>query len=398
MSVLAPTPRSPQPTSPSHPPSQSQSSPRPSSRSERLLRDTLRRDDTLRTSATTPRSDGEENDDEFFQPALLFRSARRGSAASATSHNHIRKTGAFVLGNGCDGSFYVPDENEDTSYAQLLRSSSFSGSSRSRDEHKAVQYPSFFQEKQEDTGFPCSYDAAPHEAVLRTRLERVLHRGMREVRREKGREAGTSSMESSTGSPPSSLCSLSNSRSHESEQTRLTTPEAEACVTSTPPMPSKDVAPARGGHRYTQSMPAAYASQPSVTQSPHRNTTRSSRVQSPRTPQPPRTPQTPRSTEESQKYRDPDSPWRSTPLPPSPAFSAEWGNRTSPLAASLACKQVPGYVSFASVAGLGEPPEEEDRRVGRRGFAGFNLGSGSNGGKGRVLGGLGLGSGKWWVF
>ena len=64
-----------------------------------------------------------------------------------------------------------------------------------------------------------------------------------------------------------------------------------------------------------------------------------------------------------------------------------------PEAASHALRQLPGYVSFASVAGLGAPPEEEDRRGARRPFAGISLG----GGKGR-LSGLGLGSGKWWMF
>ena len=75
----------------------------------------------------------------------------------------------------------------------------------------------------------------------------------------------------------------------------------------------------------------------------------------------------------------------------SPARHSPHSSSTfDPEAASHALKQLPGYVSFASVAGLGAPPEEEDRRGGRRPFT-------LAGGKGR-LSGLGLGSGKWWIF
>ena len=171
---------------------------RPSSRSERLLRDTLRKDDTLRTitpharACTRPSSacscDPEE-DDNFFQSALLFRSTRRNSAASISSSSRSRSR-AHTHPRSC----YIPDDDEHTSYVQLLRSPSFSGSFRSkRSEPKSPQYASLALEKQEDA--PLYVHDAPHEAVLRTRLEHVLHLGMREVKREKGREAGTSSIE-----------------------------------------------------------------------------------------------------------------------------------------------------------------------------------------------------------
>ncbi|KIK94579.1 hypothetical protein PAXRUDRAFT_827858 [Paxillus rubicundulus Ve08.2h10] len=430
MSIVAPIPRRPHPTSP-HQVTPTPSMSRPHSRSERLLRDTLRKDETLRTTATvrarsrSPSSPSDGGDDEFFvQPALLFRGLpRRNSATSTTSHPRPRGSGACVLGNGHAKSFYVPNENEHTSYTQLLRSTSFSSSSRSgRPERKSSQPITFVQEKQEDPGLSRSYDAAPHEAVLRTRLDRVIHRGMHQVRRE--REAGTSSIESSTGSPPSSLCSLSNSRSHESEQTQLTVPEVDVCLPSTPPPRVKVIS--KNGHRPTRSMSAA--------QSPHHTLTSSPKAQpwSPLTPQIPWSPpQTPRSQEQlKQKH----SPWLSSPLPSSPPpFATTPPKRAGPgvatvasshstliyetnihtpspphlphsphssptfdpEAASLACRQVPGYVSFASVAGLGAPPEEEDRRSGRKGFAGFGLGGG---GKGRGLTGLVVGSGKWWVF
>ncbi|KIJ18529.1 hypothetical protein PAXINDRAFT_97309 [Paxillus involutus ATCC 200175] len=430
MSIVAPIPRRPHPTSP-HLVTPTPSMSRPHSRSERLLRDTLRKDQTLRTTATararscspSSLSDGDDDDEFFVQPALLFRgSSRRNSATSATSNARPRGSSA---GHGHARSFYVPNENEYTSYTQLLRSTSFSDSSRSgRPDRKSSQPITFVQEKQEDPGLSRSYDAAPHEAVLRTRLDRVMHRGMHQVRREKAREAGTSSIESSTGSPPSSLCSLSNSRSYESEQTQLTVPEVDACSPSTPPPRVKAIS--KNGHRPTRSMSAA--------QSPHQTLTSSPKAhsRSPLTPQIPRSPpQTPRSQEQlKQKH----SPWLSSPLPPSPSpfqttppkragpgvatvtpshstliyetsvhtptrphlpHSPHSSPAFDPEAASLACRQVPGYVSFSSVAGLGAPPEEEDRRSGRKGFAGFSLGGG---GKGRGLAGLGVGSGKWWVF
>lgn len=175
------------------------------------------------------------------------------------------------------------------------------------------------------------------------------------------------------------------------------------------------------GHRHTQSASVAHpqVSSPRVpTQSPR----------SPRSPQGVRPhPRTPTSQEKDHiKRLHPDSPWLYAPLPPSPPAFMSSPSKTAvvtfvanppiadpthlstrspprhsprspstfdPEAASHALRQLPGYVSFASVAGLGAPPEEEDRRGGRRPFAGFTLA----GGKGR-LSGLGLGGGKWWVF
>jgi len=176
MTIIAPNPRTPQRQSSSSRTQRPHSPPpRPSSRSERLLRDTLRKDNTLRTTSTSrarsrSRSTCSDcDDDDFFQPVLVFESSRRNSAAS--TRNFKSK------------SFYVPNENEDYSYAQLLRSSS---------DLDAKGYPiaPVQQEKLDEclsTSLPRSHvlgsDAAPHEAVLRSRLERVLHRGMREEER-----------------------------------------------------------------------------------------------------------------------------------------------------------------------------------------------------------------------
>jgi len=165
---------------------------RPPSRSERLLRDTLRKDDTLRT-ITSPHarpsstcSCDPEEDENLFQSTLLLRSTRRNSATSISSSRS--RSRAHTHPRSC----YIPDDDEHTSYARLLRSSSFSGSFRSkRSEPKSPQYTSLALEKQEDA--PLHVHDAPHEAVLRTRLEHVLHLGMREVKR----EAGTSSIEAS---------------------------------------------------------------------------------------------------------------------------------------------------------------------------------------------------------
>ncbi|KAF9241817.1 hypothetical protein BU15DRAFT_73161 [Melanogaster broomeanus] len=434
MSILAPVPRRPRPSPSPHRATPTPSISRPPSSSERLLRDTLRKDDTLRTTATvrarshsrSAPSDCDMDDDEFFQSAVLFRcTSRRNSAASSTSPPRPRGSGGLALGLGHQRSFYVPDENEHTSYTQLLRSSS--GSSRSRrTDRRTSQSFSLAQEKQEDLAR--SYDAAPHEAVLRTRLDRVIDRGMREIRREKEREAGSSSIESPASSPPSSLCSLSNSRSpsHESEQTQLTVPEVDACLPSTPPPSTKTVLGNR--HRHSQSMSAV---QRQVTYSPPQKSTPPSQAHPQRSPQIPRSPpQSPRSQhQQNQKHTRPVSPWLSSPLPPSPPpppFVTTPSRRAvgvagaaanyspticeivptcshrpdsphprsfDPEAASLVCRQLPGYVSFASVAGLGAPPEEEERRGGRTGLAGFSLGGGGNG---RGL--AGLGGGKWWVF
>lgn len=143
--------------------------PRPPSRSERLLRDTLRKDDTLRTygaHSSRPRSNSsncdDDEDDNIFQSAILFRcSSRRNSAASALGHGHPT-------------SFYVPDEDEHASYSRLLRSSSHSGSSRSAHSgRKSPPRPAYTQEKQEELSR--HHDAAPHEAVLRNRLDSVVH-------------------------------------------------------------------------------------------------------------------------------------------------------------------------------------------------------------------------------
>ena len=143
--------------------------PRPPSRSERLLRDTLRKDDTLRTHgahSSRPRSASsncdEDEDDNFFQSAILFRcSSRRNSAASA-------------LGHGQPAGYYVPDQDEHASYSRLLRSSSHSGSSRSsRSDRKSSPRPAYTQEKQEELSR--HHDAAPHEAVLRSRFDSVIH-------------------------------------------------------------------------------------------------------------------------------------------------------------------------------------------------------------------------------
>ena len=140
--------------------------PRPPSRSERLLRDTLRKDDTLRTHAShtsRPRSasSNSDEDDDIFQSAILYRcSSRRSSAASALAHSQ-------------PAGFYVPDQNEHASYSCLLRSSSHSGSSRSgRSDRKSPPRPVYRQEKQEELS---RHHGAPHEAVLRSRLESVVH-------------------------------------------------------------------------------------------------------------------------------------------------------------------------------------------------------------------------------
>ncbi|KIK24728.1 hypothetical protein PISMIDRAFT_9980 [Pisolithus microcarpus 441] len=435
--VVAPTPR----RSPVHSPMANQ--PRPSSRSERLLRDTLRKDDTLRTTRARSRSrsvgsdaDPQEldEDDDLIQPSLLFRSRRKNSATSIASHSRTHS-------NPC----YVPGQDEHASYIQLLRSPSFSGSSHSKvSDSKKSQCP---HEKLEDVSLYV-HEAAPHEAVLRTRLEHVLHGGMREVKREKGCETGTSSVESSAGSPLSSLLSLANSRhSHESEQTHLTPPEYDAHKPSTPPPYSpknSNGQTPRGGPTFSRPVPSTSP----VTK--HREPSKS-----------PRSPPSGRSQPNTSQYHRQrglySDPHPSVPLPPTPALpptpikhanivvspvstghpasayealirsqTPALGVQTSspspprlpprrsftpnpsyshmqqlphtparapvfdPDAASLACKKVPGYVSFASVAGLGAPPDEEDRHSGRRvAFAGKGI---------RSLPGLGFGNGKWWVF
>lgn len=177
--------------------------------------------------------------------------------------------------------------------------------------------------------------------------------------------------------------------------------------------------------------------------SPHRshrrtesNTQPTSPRRGPASPRSPRAstgqrspPQTPTSRDREQPRRQhPDSPWMFVPLPPSPpTFSASPSKRGGPAvvtfvagrppvdththrsstrhspnssatfdpdAASHALKQLPGYVSFASVAGLGAPPEEEERRSGHKPSGGFPL---LGGGKGRISS-FGLGNGKWWIF
>lgn len=365
MSIIAPSPRTPQQQGsssriqrPHSPP------PRPSSRSERLLRDTLRKDNTLRTTATSrarsrSRSTCSDcDDDDFFQPVLIFQSSRRSSTASTR--------------NLQSKSFYVPNENEDSSYAQLLRSTSHSD---------VKDYPivPVQQEKLDEclsSSLPRSYvlgsDAAPHEAVLRSRLKRVLHRGMREEERRTKRSPDD---ESSSASPPSSARSLSNSytNSQSSEKSHVAARDVEPLV-----LPSISSKHGRG-HRYSQSTSVPYSQK--TQRSPQSQGETSPWMTTPLPPSPFSTP----------SKKSPSSPY-ATPSPhsPNPAILSSFssGNSHMPVnppqfdlrAASQACKQVSGYVSFASVAGLGAPPgvgdDEASIKEPQRG----------------------RGRGRWWVF
>ncbi|KAI6157927.1 hypothetical protein BKA82DRAFT_7822 [Pisolithus tinctorius] len=442
--VVAPTPRRSQPHSPMP------GHPRPSSRSERLLRDTLRKDDTLRTTrARSPSrsvgSDAElDEDDDFSQPTLLFRSRRKNSASSLASHSRIHS-------HPC----YVPGQDEHASYIQLLRSPSFSGSSHSKVSDS--KRPSCSHEKLEDISL-FVHEAAPHEAVLRTRLEHVLHGGMREVKREKERETGTSSIEvgpflhmrmssmllvshffggisSFIALVTCQLASFTRIRANSSDSTRVRCPEAfHSSATLTKafkrPNPARRFCivafcPINKPRDKSSSLPSSrsppntsqYHQKQGIYDHPHPS------APTPLTSTLPATPmnhanlvispvnagrpspvyetrirsQTPAIGVQTSSSSPPRLPPRRSftpnpshshiqqlPHPPTrvPVFD--------PDAASLACKKLPGYVSFASVAGLGAPPDEEDRHSGRR--VAF-------GGKGiRSLQGLGFGSGKWWAF
>lgn len=363
MSIIAPSPRTPQQQGTSSRIQQPHSPPpRPSSRSERLLRDTLRKDNTLRTTVTSrARSRSRstcsdcDDDDDFFQPVLVFQSSRRNSAAS--------------IRNFQSKSFYVPNENEDSSYAQLLRSSSDSCA-------KGYPIAPVQPEKLDEclsTSLPRSYvlgsDAPPHEAVLRSRLERVLHRGMREEER---RLKSSPDEESSSASPPSSARSLSNSytNSQSSEKPHVTAHDMEPFI-----LPSISSKHGRG-HRSTS---VAYSQK--SPRSPHSQGEASPWMTTPLPPSPFSTP----------TKKSPSSPY-ATPSPhsPKPAILSSFSSANSHVpvnppqfdlrAASQACKQVSGYVSFASVAGLGAPPGAADDEV-----------SVKEPQRGR-------GRGRWWVF
>ncbi|KAG9316834.1 hypothetical protein JVU11DRAFT_2901 [Chiua virens] len=285
---------------------------RPPSRSERLLRDTLRKDDTLRSSR--PRSasstcEDDDDDDDIFQSAILFRcSSRRNSAASALGHAH-------------PNSFYVPDQDEHASYARLLRSSSYSGSSRSgRSDRRTSPRPTNTQEKQGESSR--HHDAAPHEAVLRSRLDAVMH-SMR-IDNDRDGVNALAHVQFSTASLPSSLGSTSNSRTH-SHESHQTAPDSDPCA----PCTSRQKRFSPGEHRHTQSVSAVHP-QPV---SPRRTSPQRVPLPSPRTPRsPPGLPKTPTSQEKERiKRRHPDSPWMYAPLPPSPpAFSTSSPKRAGP--------------------------------------------------------------------
>ncbi|KAG1901962.1 uncharacterized protein F5891DRAFT_1026511 [Suillus fuscotomentosus] len=347
MSIIAPSPRIPQQQGSSSRTQRAHSPPpRPSSRSERLLRDTLRKDNTLRTTVTSrarsrSRSTCSDcDDDNFFQPVLIFQpsDSRRNSAAS--TRNFKSK------------SFYVPNENEDSSYAQLLRSSS---------DLDAKGYPiaPIQQEKLDEclsTSLPRSYvigsDAAPHEAVLRSRLERVLQNGMREEERRIKRSPDE---ESSSASPPSSARSLSNSYTHSqsSEKPHVTAHAVEPLI-----LPSISSKHGRK-HRYSQTTSVPYSQK-----SPQSQGEISPWMTTPLPPSPFSTP----------TKKSPSSPY-ATPSPhsPNPAILSGFSSANPHIpvnppqfdlrAASQACKQASGYVSFASVAGLGAPPGMGDDEV-----------------------------------
>ncbi|KAG2039720.1 hypothetical protein BDR03DRAFT_951029 [Suillus americanus] len=195
------------------------------------------------------------------------------------------------------------------------------------------------------------------------------------MREEERRIKKSPEEESSSASPPSSARSLSNSctNSQSSEKPCVTAHDVDPLI-----LPSISSKHGRG-HRYSQSTSVAYSQK------------------SPRSPQ----------------SQGETSPWMTTPLPPSPfptptkklpslsyttpsphspnsAILSSFSSANSQIpvnppqfdlrAASQACKQVPGYVSFASVAGLGAPPGVGDDDV-----------SVKEPQRGR-------GRGRWWVF
>ncbi|KAH7916632.1 hypothetical protein BJ138DRAFT_1121737 [Hygrophoropsis aurantiaca] len=428
MSLVLPAPHSP--------------SARPSSRSERLLRDTLRRDarsrSRSRSHAPHDINNDDENEDEdegdrfaHLQPSLLFRTARRNSA-----HAHG----------------YVPDAAEAKSYSQLVRSTSLTARSRGasgsgsntpsasasrqtirrshaslptaiprlsppsrastdrdatrRSKEKENEKDLFHAENCTST----HQQDAPHEAVLRSRLERVLSRGMKEMTRERERarrESVSTSAESS--SPPSSLRSLSDSHAS-SGSTGLTAPDThgESCTCACtcralPTHPQSHDQRARS-HRHTKSMSAAqpppypypyqHATSTVASPLPKRSVTpvtTSPWMMTPLPPSPPLYPHSPNSPHSHHSQSSPRSPnLNSSSSPRSHPHSPHMPHTPSPRSkqqfdahtASIACRQVSGYVSFASVAGLGAPAGMDDDSNGD---------DGESRGRGRKRG-------KWWVF
>jgi hypothetical protein len=330
MSVLVPIPL---------PSSSSSSSPtrsplqRPPSRSERLLRDTLRRDELALAQPSPPRhrrrhstpirsspNDDSDCEPDYIRTAVLLRT----TIPPTSSPRHPRST--------------------ESEHRHTSRPASPTPSSR-REAHDLAPLT-----------------LTPHEQVLRTRLERVLQAGRAIVRaesreqereREPGRRKSTQSSGRSDDSDDpwlwrdSATYTLSSSPKQERFRSK-----PEAPVPLTPPSPSTPPR-SRSHSKSSRSQSNAHT--------PHREHQHQHHPQQ-HQPEPLTPPPTPPTT---------TFPVPSTPHTPQPSHAhAHLGHMpthpsTSPHAfnvrtASARCRQMEGYVSFAAVEGLGEPPADDE--------------------------------------
>ncbi|EIW83120.1 hypothetical protein CONPUDRAFT_164118 [Coniophora puteana RWD-64-598 SS2] len=307
--------------------------PRPSSRSEQLLRNTLRKDDAIRSRAPTTLYDDDDCECENLD-ALISRH-RRNSAASASSSSSPPPRNPRTV--------YTTNDDEQNEYAQLIRSNSAGASSR-RPTHRSRQSLPDSRTSLSYIGQDQYNEKTFASAQLHSRLTRAVHQPQHD------------SLESS---PPSSPRSFLNSRSNsrgtmQSDSTGITVPEKEEYSVNHPSQ-----------HRYGRSYSSAGAHAPM---------------------------QAGTSSSPSQ-LRTPSSPWHTIPLPPSPPAPSQRLPSMSPVSkrrsaigdsfsmhkhpharvrttpggpqteefdaqtALLACRDLQGYVSFANVAGLGAPAD-----------------------------------------
>ncbi|OSX65838.1 hypothetical protein POSPLADRAFT_1031092 [Postia placenta MAD-698-R-SB12] len=180
----------------------------------------------------------------------------------------------------------------------------------------------------------------PHDAVLRSRLEGVLRNAKEQERREKSSERRYKDAGSSNGSGSGSRNSMASSRNLSAEGDLFFGAGGESSVTSLSSVDVKPsataVAPSRTSLSSTRSAPTGFsfpARSPPMSNMPLR---------------PPGTPSRQRASPTS-SHSSGVSPL--TP-PPSPPFNA----RT----AAEQCKAMDGYVSFATIEGLGVPEGYED--------------------------------------
>jgi hypothetical protein len=408
--------RTPNP-SPHHPPAFLNNSPpmqRPPSRSERLLMDTLRRDATTppqphkhhrrRHSSPTKPSSNSHHDADYTTGTFLFR-----SSITPNSHTGLVSRSKRAETDACKG-----DTEYSCAYTYTYASPAASPTpspTKPRHDHSSGSCgcASIASRKERllDNGTP-GPGLTPHEQVLRARLERVLRCAANAENRAPSKSSKRSSASEEDGENDASWLwrdvFAPHSASHHPSNHRTT------AAATTPPMPGRSQTdPCKASEpdmsiMWTAETPLSAPLTPSTTR---RSTSRSHHSYGKSRTRPSSSSHSDRDDRDDHFHLDLKqqheflTPPPTPPLgsdtnspPPSPPLQASGPPTPSHLfnarTASVQCRQMEGYVSFAAIEGLGEPPgcngiedEGEDETA---------AANARKEGKGR----LGIGLGKIW--